>query len=487
MKLKALIITLSAVVLVAVVACVGIVLYVNQPEIIFAGAVTDTVEDLLERDEIAPVYNVIKGGSVEFELNELDIDGKDMLNGVSASGKLYLSKKALMLEDLDISDGNTDLLADVYMSDSMLYIYEKNIIKEAYGAKFKDLEEDIENSVFAYDSDSEYAIKNEDEYNELIEACRILEDIDDLPRDQKKLIKKHLREIWDIFCSNTEFEVENKKVRVGDERIEARVISVAMDGDCIADIITDVYDYLCVEGDTAEFLDQYGGLFEYILGKNTGDSTYGEYYEDLLDTNEEIIELMCYSLRDSDEEFTIELVTPKHGRKMLKLSASEGKDTLFDIDLGAEGIKETDCIRVELDGTVVEYNVTQDTDSKFECSLDIDGHEVFNLTINKDREKYTLRVLEEVEGDVKNEYVAKGKFKQSGKKLMLTVEDISCEIYDDDKYGFYVPTEMLIDADISITLNEKDKIPSAPKDYCSISDIEESDVEDWHDKIGKIG
>ena len=96
MKKLVIIIVVAALVLGGTIAAV-IGVY-NSPKQVAARALRGVAEDLLEREEIAPLKKILNGGSIEFradseELNELLLLEED----IAFAGKLYFGEKTVYI------------------------------------------------------------------------------------------------------------------------------------------------------------------------------------------------------------------------------------------------------------------------------------------------------------------------------------------------------------------------------------------------------
>ena len=168
MKKKTLII-LAAAIVVVLGGAITAAAYFNSPKVVAMNAITGFVEDFIERDEFSVVTDMLDGGSLEASLSKLQNDGEDMLDGASFSGKVYFDKDAIMFENIAVSANGQKINGNIYLSEDMIYISEDELIKEAYGAEFDKLADDLKDSIFAYGSGSDYAIPSEEIYNAIIE------------------------------------------------------------------------------------------------------------------------------------------------------------------------------------------------------------------------------------------------------------------------------------------------------------------------------
>lgn len=475
MKTKLLVLILSAVVLLG--GAVGVAAYVNSPEIVAINAVLNVVEDFTQRDEINPLYNMVTQGSLEASASKIEQDGENIMEGSSVSGKIYFSKDALMLQNLDVKLFE-DFYAsgDIYLSKELIYIKEDEIIGEAYGVKPEEFATDLANSIFAANSGSDYAIPDEDLYDSLTKSTDDM-DIDSMQKDAEKLLKKYAKELWKIVCEHAEFTSRNKDVRLNGEKKSARVITIEIDGEAMAGIVEDAYQYLADDTDVIDFIEKYESVLS-PYASNLYDSdeydSLAEAYEAMIQEAGSEVDDLCDELADYDDgNIAVEIVTPKLNSDLLKMSVKVSGDTLFTIDLGEKGMKKTDKISVEIDGVKAVYEIKADKKEKTTATLKVEGEQIASMTINHKNENFKFEV-----GD----YTVNGSMETSKNTTTITLDKIT------DSWVSYDGTEHKDEykTDIRLTICEKDKIPKAPKNYNKISDITESDVEKWIEKIGDL-
>ena len=370
-------ILISLIVLVAVCSAVlvGITVYMNQPEAVAIRAITGSVTQFVERDEIAFAYDTVRQGSIDFSVKEWeDEDGYDELEGGSVSGKLYFSDSSLMLKDfyLDLYDVKLD--GNVYLSDEMVYVEENEILGEAYGVNFSDLASIFDKSIFSYDANSAYSlpedvsdtIANYDHENSLA-----------MKKDAEALAKKLIMDLWDSFCENASIESEIKEVRIGGEKIKARVICIEVTGDDLADFLEDAIVILEDHKELNDFIDTYDDELKELfssLGLPTPEDldesdSFRKIYDEYLEMLNEEMDDFCKEVKKEMETIDIEIVTPKLRSNLLLLTVEYDGDTVFSLDCGKEGIEGSDEIALEIYEERLVYKVEKDDNEDFILSV----------------------------------------------------------------------------------------------------------------------
>lgn len=492
MKRKLLIIIAAVVLLVGVGIGIGVAVYSNQPENIAIGAVQSALNDIVDREEIRPVYNMLQKGSLAVSVDEIKLENQDMLTGGRLEGKLYFSPDALMLRDAKITYKGIEADGNIYLSDKFFYAEEKSIVGGAYGAPLKDLADDLRGSIFAYGSGSEYAMTDEELYNTLVAALETSGN-KALRRDAEKLLEKHSAKIWNIFCDNVDFEKESDDVRLNGEKTAVRVVRITIDDRAMANIITDLYEYLVEDESIPKFLDKYSDtllpLMENAYGIRINDTdTLGEFYEETLANMADKVERHCDEIETSilPKSIIIEIITKKTSNDLLKLSVElSGYPSWsnFSIDFGKQGIKKTNEIRLTANYKNISYTVTENNKKAYTAIIKVDKTEFATVSIERSRGEYSIEW-----GDREDGYLIKGTIDSKRGKTSLTVDKVIRSYAEDATWLGFDVLEYRQDTyktKISLVIDESDRMPSAPKRYDRITEITDADVKSWLDTLNK--
>ena len=483
MKTKVLAIIIAAVLLIGAGTGIGFAIYGNLPQNAAATAIFGAIEDFGERDEIKPIVKMLTGGSFEFSLNELKEGDEDILEDGKFSGKMYFSKDAFMLQNLEFNTGDFAIAGDIYISEDLLYISEDELLKNAYGIELKKIVEDFEDSIFAYGSDSEYAIPDEETHNDIVSALSAAQDTK-MQKEAQKIAEKLYKKMWKIACDNFEFESENEEIKVGGSKEKVRVITIIIEGDALAEAISEFYDYLCEDKSIPKFLDKYEDALAFTF-TDTDDKTIGELYEEYIDTLGERIDDICDTVAKAyRNDIIIKVATPKSSKKLVKLEVEANGNNVFTLDLGMKGIRKTDKITLDIKGEKFTYQVKENDSREFECVLKNDTTTV-KFNVDKKKDKFTFSVDSPNSSSFKS-LTIKGDWVTKSGKSTITVDKIESVTYGYDKYYNWTEITNTIDCEIVFVIDQSDKIPSAPKDYKRLSDITEEDIEDWVEAFGSI-
>ena len=477
-------------------ATTGVVLAVkNQPENVAISAIAGVFNDALERPEIEPLVNMIKGGSLSLNMTSYEIDGENRFEELDISklgGKIYFSDdNKLYIEKAGVDMNGESIRFDAFFSDELLYV-KSDLLGGAYGVKYKEALEQFEESIFHKDADSDYSLdKSTSNYiSELLERLAdSSKDYEDMANDLTELLEYYVKAAWDIACETIEIESETKSVKLGKERVNARVITFSFDERDLSDIIDAFAEFIESDDRLQKFIDKYEAVFGEALETLKLDS------DDIVD---ELVDLLDELAEEVDDfgEVTVEIVTPKLSSKLLKATLKyEDGDYVAEcsIDCGKDGIADTDRIaisgkytrgNIESENTYI-YAVSKNDSKSFKSSLVYEGsrysdsysqyeveNELFNVSINKSKGSFTIEFLD-------GSRAVTGKYSQSGSATKFTVQKLLSRYDEDEDFEAYA------ELNLEIIFNEKDKMPSVGK-YKELADITEKDVDKLLENIEDI-
>ena len=431
----------------------------NTPKAVTSNALSGMVEDVLARQEIEPLYNMLKQGSLEASLSSVKSDGVEQLQNASISGKIYFSKDAFMAEDVKVKYGSLNIAGQAYISSDLIYVQEDNVLGDAYGINIKSLAKDLEDSIFAYGSGSKYAIQDEEAYEKLIETLDQSLKFDKMRKDLEKIGKKYVKKIAKIVMNNAEYSSETKNEKLNGTKEKVRVITMEIDGEVMSNIISEVYDFLLEDNSLVKHFEKYEDEYSLVTSSSLGDDkTLAEWYAETLENCEDQIDLLCDSVEESFSDIELEIATPKMQAKALKLTLKMEREELFVLDFGAKGAKKTDKVTLEVDGSKYTYEIKEDTSKKYKAVFECDGEQMASVNVDRKEGEYKLLIG--------SSYKVEGTLEKKGKNIQLTVDAIT-----DEKLGSQLTT------DLTLNIKTKDKMPKAPKDYKTIADITEKDID----------
>ena len=444
------------------------------PEIAVIHSMHNVWDDFSERSEIKPIQNVLTKGSLETSFSKLEQDGNPLVENVSVSGKMYFSKKAFLLQDLDICVDDTKIHGSVYASNDLLYVSEDHFLGGAYGIVPETFTTDLRDSIFAADSGSKYAIPDEEFYNMLMESSDPIA-FENMKKDAKKILKKYEIQLWRIVCDHAEITSVSKYVNFDEWDRSVRVLTIEMEPRELAAIIEEFYEYIEDDSAVVEFLEKYESLLlpsiEYVYG-DIEKNSLADAYEKLLDDAEDSVDEVCDNLKATkDGLLEIEIATPKFSTKMLKMTVKLYSQEMFSINFSEKGVKRADKIAINAFDSKIVYRVENKYDTKTVTTLTVDEKDVLAITVNRARETFQLNT---------EDFSVSGKMQTEDEKTVLAVEKIS--FYDTNATNEKTVTEEYT-TDLQIVIRQKDKMPEAPTVYKKISEITEDEVDGWLKKM----
>lgn len=483
MKLsKKLLIIIISVVLATCGMGVGLAAALNTPTLVASKAFKN-VTNILERQEIKPLVDVFTRGSLAFETK----NPKDVSD--YANGKFYFSKDAIMLDNLELSIDNNEIIADAYISRDEIYFGEEEILERRFGFKFDTFLDDLNNSIFMPGSGSTYEL-DEEAYEMITEIFEYEGKNKELEKDTQALVDEVITEIGQIFFENVIISSETDEIRINGERESVRIIEIVIDHDVIEELIYCMYDYLCDSDTIIEFLEKYEDTFNLMLEEEI---SIIEEYENFIIELEDELDNIISELKNEFEIIEIKLATPKLSASISKLELKVDKEKIFTLDIGNAGIKNTELITFKTEYSTITYEVSENDNEAFEAKVSISQkgstfEDIYETTlkINKERETYTLtsvekNIRERYDGTISetsNSTVIKGDYIIDSNKTTISIDKIT------EKY--YLGDEFTQKFDFKVIVYTNDKMPKLEK-YETIDEIEEEDMYLFGDVLDIIG
>lgn len=469
----------------------GLFFLLNTPSVVAARTLSNFADDFLSREEFTPIKDTVQGGSIKFSVSA---DQSTTQFHGNTSGKLYLSEKAIYLEDFSTSLNTTDYISgDLYVSDDMIYVNEEEILDGAYGVKFSKLVDELTNSIFAPNSNSGYELSQK-EFDQLISAIEDMEEGSAISEDATALLEDVAADMFEIVLDNSEIDSEGKEISLNGEKTDVRLISITIDEKALKGILADVRDYLVESKDIPKFLDKYEDLITTYLGTSLYDKdeydSLGEAYKGECDfITEEFNDL----IEDINEgTLVIEIATPSLSSTLLRLDVIADDTTLLTVDCGKDGITDTDEINITVGNNfTVNYKVEEeDDDFSLSATLIFNNSTEYKVSFetDSDNNSYTVSLSSARKYSVytvTNSIVLSGKYTNKSGSYTFSANRITFTDKTDYTDTYYKDDvdETVKQLKAEITVTPSDKMPSVPKNYDSISDITKSDIEKWTDRL----
>lgn len=502
-KTKALIIIALAVVFVVGAVGVGVGVYMNRPETVMQTSVQSLFEDVMAREELEAVSEILQSGSLEVIMS-LSGDG----NEVSLEYKEYFGLKnyETYIEKLNLSANDFSVDGSAYIGEDYMYVSVPSLYNSPVGISRGKTEKEFASSLFAFESGSDYEL--DEEMSDSIKIlCRIYDDAKDKEavKDIEELLKSYVELLMNSISEHADIEKENGSVKIHGDSVNARIVTVEIDAECIYNVMSDLYDELKEDNRIPKLIKKYGKLAEkYVegtvlegelqtnLGEDEDDDIVDvllEAYDDMLDDIDNALDDMEKAIDDADDvKIEIEMATKKASSDLMALTVtakeSGEKMEIADIQFGKDGVKKTDKITVEImQEMTVEFAVKQDDKDGYKAEFTVEEgeEEVMNVFAKIDKAGGKFSFGATAEGET---YEIKGNYEKSGKKHTFDFKDI---VYKDSEGTetslinelFAAAEGAEIDFELKVTVceNEKPK-PLAKGKVKSAFELNEDDFED---------
>ncbi|MBQ4140528.1 MAG: hypothetical protein IJD70_04240 [Clostridia bacterium] len=518
MSKKNLMAIVLAVAIIAVAVGVGVGIYMNRPEVVMQTSVQGLLTDVFEREEFEVVSKLLESGSAEIIMslsgggNEVSLEYKEYFG--LKNNETYIEKLKLSANDFSI-DGS------LYAGEDYMYVSIPDIYGEAVGIVRGDTSKSFDSSIFAYDSGSDYEL--DEEISDAIKIlCNLYDDAQDkkLVADVEELLNSYVKLIMDSIGDHAEIKKENETVEIHGDDVNARVITVEIDVECLYNVMVDLHEELEKDKKIPKLIKKYGNLIdEYVegtsyegflqteLGEDDSEDLVDviiDEYETAIDELGDLLDEAEDSLDEADTfKIYVELVTKKSSSDLMALNVSmkykesygggsNQKMELLDVQIGKGGVKSSERITVTVaEEYVVEFKVKQNDKKAYKAQFSVkEGEEelaVLYAEIDKAGEEFEFGM--EAEGE---SYAIVGDYTNKGKTHTLDFKDI---VYTD---GSGEKTSMInellgeaesidLDFELKLIICESDKPKPIKKgDVKSAFDLNEDDFEDIKIAIEEI-
>lgn len=453
----------------------------NQPEAVAARALSGIFEDLLAREEIAPLLNVLKGGSIEADLRDVSLEGESR-NGVS--GKIYFGGDDLYLDDLSYGNSGGEISVNAYLSNDLVYFESDGILGGAYGIRRGEAVEALQESIFAPYSGSEYALSQGD-YDALLRTLEIYDspdDYEDMLDDAQGILEDYGKEFWSLFCENADFKKDTRKISLQDETVSARVITVFVDSYGMANWLRDAYYFVREDGAILDLMIEYGEL----LADLTSDSTFynenkiTKLYYDMMDEVLSGLNTYIDAMESSREYVTVEIATAKMSASVYQITVGL-KNERITLDIGKEGLSQSERITLWMlsasgrETRSLDFEILQNDDDAYVATLSSDIMPTYTLTVDRTKGEYLIE--KEAEGELEN-YKVRGAIVRDGDTLTLSITSV-------ERYLANL-LQKRYELDVTLIFDERDKMPKKASGVEELFAVQEYTVENWLEKIEEI-
>ena len=503
MKLSKPIILLLVVAIIGTAIAAGVGIYMNRPATVMQTSVYGLLTEVFERQEFEVVTNLVNSGSAEIIMSLSDGENEASLEYKEYFG---LAKNETYVEKLKFSANDFSVSGSLYVGEDYMYVSLPDVYSSAVGISRGKLEKQFESSIFAFESESDYELS--EEISDMIKIfCRAYDDAHDkkVSEDIEKLTTDYVKLILDSVAKHAEIEKENDTVKINGDQVGARVITIEIDAECIYNVLVDLYEKLEKDKDIPKLVKKYANLIDgYVegtsyegmlqeqLGEDADDKLVDavlEAYDTMLDELDDMLSEMEDSIDDMDNfKVVIELATKKASSELMAMNVTvkaEGeKMEIFDLQIGKDGIKNTEKITLEIMNEIkAQFKIKQNDRKGYEAVIEIgEEDEVIELfaKINKADEKFEFGATA-ANGET---YAIKGAYTAKGKTHTFDFKDV---VYTDAAGEKTSMIDMIlgsaenigIEFELKLIICEKDKPkPIAKGKVKSVFEIDEDDIDD---------
>ena len=467
MKKTILIVLASVVALAALVAVFLLVQQKNAPETIAIRAIEGVFDDIAAKSEASTLAKALRGGSIEFSLNEMTNDaGVDLFEGIRTSGKLYFSEDAFMAKDISVFSKQVKLLAgNLYFSKAFFYLEESTILKDAFGVSANDFAEELDNSIFAPHSGTPYALSEE-----LASALKNNVKENDLEKKTNEVVSHLLTELWELLCEHAEFEKSKEELLLDNEPTNVRMITVTLSPEALVSFLQKAYTLIEDNTDLRLLIRQYDTHFTLPLtqDEDTPAESWEAMFDDYLRDLEEWVNAYCKEITSSHTAVTAELATPSREDALLFLRIKQGVKTVLSLDLGAKGIKDASSISLTVGDATFSYEKKTATNLE-RTTLFLNGEKIFRYSVNPQGGAFDL--------SLEDGLLIKGILTEEEDKTTVEVQAVT--LFDENG------DEMVYEGKLEFIITPLDTMPQAPNDYKKLSDITVDMLQASNEKIAE--
>ena len=322
-------------------AAVVLALVIGLASTAFAGGSTvqRSVKGLRENPTVAFLADLMENGTFSVELGLKELIGVDGAIDLELKNDYSNLKKAraafalgLALSGKQIAD--LSLYADM---EQMILSSEALLPKKSLGVDLKNLDKNLDKSVFNPDSGSDYAM--DEELYELLKQALSKDrqqDMEALQDQGEKLYESAAKMLGKSIKAHAKQDKDSETLSFGDESVKVKVLSYEADAKAVYEIGLDVLKWAKDSKELRKFLDTMVKTYPTLLEDMDGDldSFYeelNEAYSELKDKREDFLEdnedlliqvSLCVS-KSKNELLGVKMHTEQY-RKKLDVEASWG-------------------------------------------------------------------------------------------------------------------------------------------------------------------
>lgn len=519
MNKKVLIIAGCAVGALAIAGGITAAIILNTPESLLVRAAANTAKDIKNLEWYTLMNDVANGGSVEVSANLAPVmdDGDDLYVDAKFYEDASKGNGALVISALD-EDKETIVSFNAAYDKNALTISCPEADDEVYGFDLKNIEDNLEDSVFDPENFDPYDYSGKtNQYARfgqfLLDLGSNVEADTKLQKMAEKLEEKYRNLFIKELIEESEVTKSSETVTCGSDKISCTVVTVEFDEEQLSNILLNIIEYAQDDDELEEYI-------ELISANAENDSIdfADEFYDELDELEDDIEE----DLDEAEVDFCAKFYISKSGTKLVKAEIEtetvswddyygERTQTMnISVVLGKklDGVGEK-SLTIESETSRKDYNnsdfiefiyeIEQNDSKAYASTLTIanetsttwdDGYDPYEsenevaIEFNWDKKSGEFTIDYEGEKDEWQDYAPyftiEFNILDSGDTRTIILEGIDYgDGYDNDYYGSEEDLfEMIGDLELTIVLDRNDKAPAPAKNFTELTELDEDDIDE---------
>lgn len=378
----------------AIVIAVILSVKANSPENLITTAIARTVDsafseqtkDLLSKGSITISSDLGKWETDKlFGIDELPLK---LLMKLTFGGEEYAALQA----KVDY-DGENILDAILYETQTQIIMQCEQLLPDCYGIDIANLKDILQESVWA--SGNAYGL-SKNVFNTLMQNSeRRAQQYQETQSKLTESLDRYYLLLIKTACEKGNATTSGQKYTIDDETIATTAVSLSIDGDAMAEIMTVMYDAFTTDQELRSLFEEY---FEAILSTYPSDPSMpsgkeivDEMYEEMLSS--EAFDEAMDAVRNSDILLEPVFYIAKSGKQLAAFElavTAEGESGKLTLQLG-DRLTASKCICLKLEGAMGAFSLTRtvqkDTKDAFESKVvcKASGIRIFTLECNWDK------------------------------------------------------------------------------------------------------
>ena len=222
------------------VSLVGVsIVLANRPSSLIARAAANTISDAGRFEAVQVAKDVYNGGSIALSANLDEIANDD----VAVKAKYYMdaSKFKGAFEMTLLEDGEAVFRPKLIYNQDKVTFSCPEIVDGTYGVNIRNLEKNLEGSIFDPDEETDYSLTDE-QYEYFLNLKNTLGRDSGLQNEYEKVLGRYSKLAVEKLLKYSDVNKSSETIKAGGEKIRCTVITVSLDEDGLSSVIQDLID-----------------------------------------------------------------------------------------------------------------------------------------------------------------------------------------------------------------------------------------------------